>query len=404
MATQPITYRLVLSGYYGYRNSGDEAVLQSILLALEEQGQQAGIQIEPIVLSIDPVWTSQMYGVRAAHRMRPREVVAAIRESDGLVSGGGSLLQDATGWKTIPYYLAILKLAQWLGKPTFIYSQGIGPVRRRRFFGWIRHVFNRSAYLSVRDEESAGLLAMMGVKRDRVQVVPDPVMGMPLAPTSDTQGTPKTTERIRPVVGISVRYWNEDRSELLKLAEVASKLINEHEVDIRFLPFHLPSDEQASRDILVAMDTTIGSSALGTTVATNESSTGTTATSDNLTTARVTIAEQALHPQQMLAEVSQCDLLIGMRLHSLIYAASQSVPMVGISYDPKIDQFLARIDMKPVASTTNFSVDQVLETCLLLLNTRTEWQNARQPAIDQLKQQAQQPAQQIIEQLRKGSR
>lgn len=403
MATQPITYRLVLSGYYGYRNSGDEAVLQSILLALEEQGKQAGVRIEPIVLSIDPAWTSHMYGVRAVHRLRPLEVVAAIRKSDGLISGGGSLLQDATGWKTIPYYLAILKLAQWLGKPTFIYSQGIGPVRRRRFFGWIRHVFNRSAYLSVRDEESAGLLAMMGVKRNRVQVVPDPVMGMPLAPTGNMQGTSGATERIRPIVGISVRYWNEDHSELHKLAKVASKLISEHQVDIRFLPFHLPSDERASRDIIAAMDTTTGTSAVGTSVTSNESSIGSTASGDNTTTARVTIAEDALHPQQMLAEVSRCNLLIGMRLHSLIYAASQSVPMVGISYDPKIDQFLARIGMKPAASTSSFSVDEVLETCLLLLNTRTEWQITRQPAIDQLKQQAQQPAQQIIEQLRKGS-
>jgi polysaccharide pyruvyl transferase CsaB len=377
MATQPITYRLVLSGYYGYRNSGDEAVLQSILLALEEQGKRAGVRIEPIVLSIDPAWTSHMYGVRAVHRMRLREVVAAIRESDGLISGGGSLLQDVTGWKTIPYYLAILKLTQWFGKPTFIYSQGIGPVRRSGFFGWIRHVFNRSAYISVRDEESAELLAMMGVNRNRVQVVPDPVMGMPLAPTEDIVDKHEAKDRIRPIVGISVRYWNGDHSELHKLAEVARKLIGEHQVDIRFLPFHLPSDEQASRDIIAAMGNT---------------------------TDRVTIAEEALHPQQMLAEVSRCDLLIGMRLHSLIYAASQSVPMVGISYDPKIDQFLARIGMKPAASTSSFSVDEVLETCLLLLNTREEWQATRQPVIDQLKQQAQQPAQQIIEQLRKGSR
>ena len=75
-----------------------------------------------------------MYGVKAYHRMKPGSLIRALREADGLISGGGSLLQDATSSKTIPYYLAVLKIAQWLGKPTFIYSQGIGPVSRPMFY------------------------------------------------------------------------------------------------------------------------------------------------------------------------------------------------------------------------------------------------------------------------------
>jgi polysaccharide pyruvyl transferase CsaB len=172
--------KVVLSGYYGYGNSGDEAVLQSILFALEEQGAKMGIRIEPIVLSGNPERTVQMYGVRVYHRMKPLQVLKALRESDGLISGGGSLLQDATSAKTIPYYLGILKLAQWMGKPTFIYSQGIGPVNRRMFDGWIRSVFQRCRYLSVRDTESADLLARMRLPRERIEVVDEPVMGLPL--------------------------------------------------------------------------------------------------------------------------------------------------------------------------------------------------------------------------------
>jgi polysaccharide pyruvyl transferase WcaK-like protein len=94
--------RLDLSGYYGFSNSGDEAVLKSILTALEDAGKQAGIKIEPIVLSGDPDWTKRQYGVEAVHRTKLGEVRQALKNSDGLISGGGSLLQDATGLGSIP--------------------------------------------------------------------------------------------------------------------------------------------------------------------------------------------------------------------------------------------------------------------------------------------------------------
>ncbi|MDF2669110.1 MAG: polysaccharide pyruvyl transferase, partial [Paenibacillus sp.] len=202
--------RIVISGYYGFNNSGDEAVLQSILLALEAEGLAQGVRVEPVVLSANPEWTEQVYGVRAVHRMKLGAVVSELRRCDGLISGGGSLLQDATGALTIPYYLGILQIAQWLGKDTFIYAQGIGPVNRRMYDPFIRAIFKKSKYISVRDRESADLLKRMGVPGDRVDIVPDPVMGLSLKSTY-SQNYP-TGEF--PIIGISVRYWNKDRAEL----------------------------------------------------------------------------------------------------------------------------------------------------------------------------------------------
>ena len=360
--------RIVLSGYYGFDNSGDEAVLQSILLALQEQGEAQGLKLEPIVLSQNPERTEQMYGVQACHRMKPAQVLAAIRSSDGLISGGGSLLQDATSSKTIPYYVAIIKLAQWLGKPTFIYSQGIGPVNQKRFYPWIRHAFSRSAYLSVRDAESADLLAQMRLPRERIEVVPDPVMGLALR----TDAAPSASAGER-TVGISVRFWNEDRSELEALSRSLKKLLAAGNVRLRFLPFHLPSDEAASQYVIDRLG------------------------ADHSQIERVS---GITHPQDMLAQVAACDLLIGMRLHSLIYAASQYVPMVGISYDPKIDQFLHRLGMRAAASTGHFDAEAVAAESLRLLDQRQSWAASTRAAIEQLKAEAQRPAQQISEFLR----
>lgn len=358
--------RIVLSGYYGFGNSGDEAVLQSILLALRGEGERQGVKVEPVVLSIRPEETAAMYGVSAVHRMRFSELSQALRQCDGLISGGGSLLQDATGLKTIPYYLAVLKLAQFYRKPTFIYAQGIGPVHRRFFYTPIRHVFDRCRYISVRDEESASLLATIGVPRQRIEVVPDPVMGLPLK-----SGSVRTL-RTKPIIGVSVRFWNRDRSELDSLARSLRTIAERRPVTIRMLPFHLPDDAEASRYVIER--------------------TGILSEQAN-----IEIRDGVFHPQDMLAEVGDCDLLIGMRLHSLIYAASQQVPLLGISYDPKIEQFLNRLDLKPAASTTRFDVDQLVEQAMFCLDNRRGWISTSKEAIERLKKQARLPAQQIVE-------
>lgn len=362
---------IVVSGYYGFRNSGDEAVLQSILSALEEEGRAAGIVIKPVVLSIDPEWTSRTYGVKAVHRMKLAEVRNAIKNSDGLISGGGSLLQDATGLGSIPYYLGILKLAQWMGKPTFIYAQGIGPVNRKLFRPFIASVFRRCEYISVRDSESAALLHSMGVARDGIQVVPDPVMGLAL-PEGEAAGAATGSEEL-PVVGVSVRFWNADRSELAKLAEGLASLCRRCAVHIRFLPFHVPGDDEASRFVIEQMG--------------NVAEFG----------CAVSTAAETEHPYEMLREVSRCRLLIGMRLHSLIYAASQEVPLLGISYDPKIDHFLSRLASVPVGSSAELDPRIVTSQAERLLGEGEAWRSNQASRIHELKREAREPAKRIVE-------
>lgn len=373
---------IILSGYYGYRNSGDEAVLQSILTALQEESRVSGIEITPVVLSIDPEWTSKTYGVRAVHRMKLADVRQAIKNSDGLISGGGSLLQDATGLGSIPYYLGIIKIAQWLGKPTFVYAQGIGPVRRKLFRPLISAVFRRCEYISVRDGESAELLRSMGIRKDAVQVVPDPVMGLTLpeaggedkGETTSGAGGPKDASGSElPVVGVSVRFWNPERTELAKLAEGLASLSRRVPVHIRFLPFHFPGDDEASRFVMERLG--------------NVAENGST----------VSIAAETEHPYEMLREVSRCRLLVGMRLHSLIYAASQEVPLLGVSYDPKIDQFLGRLASVPVGTAEELDPRIVASQAERLLLDGEAWRSAHAARISELKREARIPARRIVE-------
>ncbi|WNS42644.1 polysaccharide pyruvyl transferase CsaB [Paenibacillus sp. MMS20-IR301] len=377
--------KIVISGFYGFRNSGDEAVLQSILNALRKQATVSGIPVEPVVLSIDPEWTAATYGVLSVHRMKLGEVRRAISESAGLISGGGSLLQDVTGNKTIPYYLAIIKLAQWMGKPTFIYAQGIGPVNRKLFHPLIKSVFRKCAYVSVRDEQSRQLLHTMGLNQGKIDVVPDPVMGLKLPEDimqaeASRNGVDSSQEAGPFTVGISVRFWEQSRYELDALADGLLKAAAELPLHLRFLPFHHSEDNDASRYVMKKLGQV------------TEQYGGS-----------VSICEDALHPLQMLREVGQCQALIGMRLHSLIYAAGRRVPLMGISYDPKIDRFLEQINSRPVGSTTALSADAVSAGLIQLLKADKAWKREREPLIAALVEDAEAPARQIIEYLgRKG--
>ncbi|QHW32574.1 polysaccharide pyruvyl transferase CsaB [Paenibacillus rhizovicinus] len=384
--------RVVISGYYGFRNSGDEAVLKSILFALAEEGAQQGVTIVPVVLSGDPAWTTEMYGVEAVHRMKLGEIIRALRGSHGLISGGGSLLQDATGAATIPYYTGVIKLAQLLRKPTFIYAQGIGPVNRRWMDRLIRGVMRRSAYVSVRDAESAELLGRMGVSRDRIDVVPDPVMALPLAGEAASGGWAAGAEgaaeagaqaaaaagdsppSLPPVVGVSLRHWRKDGADLARAAAALGALARSRAVRLRFLPFHTPSDAEASLRVMEQLG--------------------------DLGESTAEIASPGDDPQAMLLEVSRCDALFGMRLHALIYAANQSVPLIGLSYDPKIDQFLNRLGLKPIGTTESLDPDAFAEAVGRLLDGSAQWRAEHGAAIERLKREARTPAKQIASQLR----
>ncbi|WP_115993991.1 polysaccharide pyruvyl transferase CsaB [Cohnella lupini] len=398
---------MVLSGYYGFRNSGDEAVLKSILTALAEAANDAGIVVEPVVLSGDPEWTTKQYGVEAVNRTKLGEVRRALKNSDGLISGGGSLLQDATGLGSIPYYLGIMAIARWCGKPTFVYAQGIGPVNRKVFQPFIARAFKRSAYVSVRDEESATLLRRYGVPPVKIEVVPDPVMGLPAgldvgeesgklegvlggaqsgASISETKSgsvnessvesvgdSAADGEDTRPLVGVSVRFWRSDRADLDRAAAALEALAGRHAVRLRFLPFHRGADEDASRYVMERL--------AGSGVAAE-------------------LAPAHDDPQLMLREVGRCALLIGMRLHSLIYAANRNVPLLGLSYDPKIDQFVQRLGQRAVGTTEALDPDFVAESAAEILRDPSEWHRSCDEAIRRLKQDAARPSQQIIDFIR----
>ena len=119
-------YRVVMSGYYGFGNAGDDAILESIHQSIRSASDEVAVT----VLSNDPELTRKQYGLDAVPRFRALRVFRALWKGDALLSGGGSLLQDATSTRSLVYYLSVIHCARLLHKPVMLYANGILSVPR----------------------------------------------------------------------------------------------------------------------------------------------------------------------------------------------------------------------------------------------------------------------------------
>ena len=279
---------VVLSGYYGFHNVGDEAILFSIIQALKSHKPD----IEITVLSNDPEYSEKTYSVKAINRWDVKSIFSLMRKADGLISGGGSLLQDITGMKSIPYYTGVIKIAQTLNKPVFVYAQGMGPITKP-INKWItKSIMNKVTYLSVRDEDSRNLLEEIGVKNE-ISLVPDPVMGLDAERFRNTWVQKHNFER--PFISVSVRDWPSDVDYKGKIAEALDDL-SRSGYDIVFIPMHGEHDDHTSKEIAGMMQE------------------------------KSEIAPYDAEIQEKISIIGQSELLVGMRLHALIFSAISHTP------------------------------------------------------------------------------
>ncbi|MEW5935139.1 MAG: polysaccharide pyruvyl transferase family protein, partial [Bacillota bacterium] len=64
----------------------------------------------------------------------------------------------------------------------------------------------------------------------------------------------------------------------------------------------------------------------------------------------------------------ELDLVIGMRLHALIFAVAAGVPVVGVSYDPKVESFLAEVGCPQAGTPSHLDADRLVELATRVLN------------------------------------
>jgi polysaccharide pyruvyl transferase CsaB len=321
---------ILVSGYYGFKNAGDEAILAGMIRAVRELDSDAAFT----VISGKAAWTRSLHGVSAVSRGDFRAIWRAMGRADLFISGGGTLLQDVTSSKSLPYYLGLVAMAKLRFKPVMFYAQGAGPVIRAHSKLMIPIVVNGVNLITVRDPESAHTLRHLGVVRPPVHVTADPALA--LGPSDPEWGATLLREAgadlTRPLIGVSVRPWKQGEQPMEPgLAKALDQLAGETGAQVVFIPMYQPADVGAAAAVTRLME-------------------------------RPAILAQGDYTHEHLrAMIARCDLLVGMRYHALVFAAMNTVPVVGISYDPKNDSFLRQIGEQAAATTERLDAGPVLE-------------------------------------------
>ena len=284
--------RVLLCGYYGEHNLGDDALLEVLL-------GQLPAHCRATVTAHDTALVQERFGVETVPRRRLPLVLKALGRCEALVLGGGSLLQDSTSFRSLLYYAALIGAARLEGKPVLLWGQGLGPLRRRRSRLLVGRLLRLATAVSWRDPESAALARRLG--RDG-PVGSDPVWALPPQPWRGLGGP--LVLCFRPTRQLQGEAWR-------PYLEALDQLAAAHDREVIWLPFHAGQDRGLLGELRQAGLLPAGLAARS----------------------REVLAER---PSEAMAVCGTAGLVVAMRLHGLILAALSGAPCAALSYDPKV--------------------------------------------------------------------
>ena len=335
---------ILISGYHGFANSGDEALLFAILNTLRKKRPD----LDFTVLSKKPEETSLVYNVKSINRYNFFKVKKEMKKSKMLLFGGGSLLQDVTSSKSIRYYLTIIRLAQKCGIKTMLYANGIGPIIKENNRKKAAKILNEVDIITLRDDKSDEELKSLGVTKPKVIITADPAFTIDTDITqsgkffTNIAGVPQGTR----ICIVSIRNWKNSSPYFTSdLAKLCDYMVEKHGIYPLFVPMQYPEDTEISKTVMDSMKHPSY------------------------------IINRELSVPEMFSVLSEADVLIGMRLHSLIYATTLAIPSMPICYDPKISAFMESLNQPDRIDVECFDytkAESLLNTIILEKDKRRE--------------------------------
>ena len=305
---------VVICGAYGMGNSGDEAILDAIVAEMRA--------IDPLmpltVMTRDPAGASARLGLTAVHTFNFPRFLAVMRRRALYINGGGSLIQDVTSRRSLWYYLFTLRAAKRLGCKVMMYGCGIGPVKRPGGVERTRRVLNSCVdAITLREPDSIEELARFGVTKPEIILASDPALTLPSAPAEEVDAALEAAGAAPggKYICFALRLWPGFGEKAGVFAAAARHAHEAYGLTPVFLPINHLDDGQAAA--LVA---------------------------EKLGDTPHVLLPGPMSSALVLGLMSRMQVVVSMRLHGLIFAAGQGVPLIGVSYDPKVTAFLRCVD------------------------------------------------------------
>lgn len=353
--------KFMISGFYGAGNVGDEAILEAMLTRIVKNHKDA----ECYVISKNQKATKADHNVETIGRNDFSGFFKHLLSTDVLISGGGSLLQDVTSKKSLAYYIGVIFSGVLFRKKIMLYSHGIGPINSSKYRKLVGFLLNRVDYITVREEKSKRDLVGMKVKADKIHVTADPVINFDLANLDSKEKIQEMFgfDKDKAIIGISIKSKCivDSIEKMESFRDMLVSLSNKY--NIILLPFYFNEDIKVINEV---MDDEFIKKI------------------KNKNMNIVTLEKEASY-KEIIEMVCALDILVGERLHSLIFAAAAEVPLIGVSYDPKIDYFLESIKCQSLFEASNFDCSLLLNEIELLFENRIAFKEELSYNVQRLK-------------------
>lgn len=361
--------KILILGGYGGINIGDELILSSILNDFRKEFQAENIT----VLSLDAEYTRKHHNVKSFYVGRwISGALITLRQlllNDIVIIGGGGLIYDyGTSPNTIINYLIRALIAKILNKKIIFYAIGAGPIKLRLSRILIQSIMNYASLITTRDEESNLLLRSLGVIKPNIYTTADPVFALEVKAKKllHFDEMQKKTSGDGPRIAICLlpffKTTHQNHVNDLKFqrifANIGIYLIRKYNAQIVFLPFEHQEDLEESTAVSKLMG--------------DEKN--------------VIVIKDKYSHSDVQEIVSRMDIIIGMRLHSLILAALQNIPSVAIVCNPKIQSFLKLTDQEEAGiSLTELQEVELVNKIEFVMRNNEEIQKKIQHALTGLR-------------------
>ena len=319
---------VVICGAYGRGNAGDDAILEAILQEMRAIDPDMPIT----VLTKDPKATRLTYRVRTAGRMDVLTWKKAMRHAALYINGGGSLIQDVTSRRSLWFYLHNIQAAHKAGCKVQMYGCGIGPVLREQHRQLAARVLNASVdVITLREPDSLKELQSMGVTKPEILLTADPALTLPAA-NSDEIDSVLLRSGIPPrgnYLCFALRNWKGFEEKAPLFSQAAQYAYKTYGLTPVFAAVEKHLDPVAGR--LAAAGLKIPHYFLD-----DAGSAGT-----------------------IIGALSRMQAVVSMRLHALIFAAGQGIPLAGVVYDPKVSAFLRYIGQENFQDLSSLTLERL---------------------------------------------
>jgi polysaccharide pyruvyl transferase CsaB len=301
---------ITIVGHYGKDNIGDESILTVLLYYLNEE--------RCVVLGLNDNKIKKSHNV-SAYNLTSLMSIISIFKSRTVIFGGGALLKNTSFLKLSPFII----LSKLLGKKIIFF--GVDAYLLSYLFKpLIRLCVNKSELICVRNNQSVLNLKQSGITQN-IYVCED--MAFMLPKVLEIPNTKKEINKKR-VIGINLRpstfadqFNTNDLLEKTKIQVL--KLLSEQPSSVLLIPTQ-PIDEKILSEFVTSLK--------------KES------------IVEINWSNHNYNIIEALNSIKNCDLIIGMRYHCLVFAKIMNVPFIAIPYSLKTEIFAKDCGMKIIGN------------------------------------------------------